>query len=289
MLLDRKWRSLYSRVVALISLLSFLLSCVLPLCLLFLLHPLPHVLLLLLLDTPPHLLQTLTGLNPLRAADLLPVQALQANTRKLGSQSGSEHATRVFELARHAQRLWAEPVDSPGAGAERPPRTAGTPETRCRGSPPGRAPPGGGCASDVPRCSDDPQSSPSGPTSGGSRSLDTGSEPRPTESTQLSHKLERVYSGKSSVHSCRIIEQVSKLQSAVVGQNSTVEWRHRTNGGNQLIHRSVRCNADSPSRFSMTSMLFKARFKYSSFFSRPRFSERLLRGQNTTLTCCRWL
>lgn len=27
-----------------------------------------------------------------------------------------------------------------------------------------------------------------------------------------------------------------------------------------------------PSRFSMTSMLFKARFKYSSFFKRPRFS-----------------
>lgn len=28
-----------------------------------------------------------------------------------------------------------------------------------------------------------------------------------------------------------------------------------------------------PSRFSMTSMLFKARFKYSSFFSRPTFSK----------------
>lgn len=213
MLSDRKWRCYSRRVVALIPLLSFLLSCVLPLCLLFLLRPPPHVLLLLLLDTPPHLLQTLTGLNPLRAADLLSVQALQTNTRKLGS----EQATRVFKLARPAHRLWVEPVDSPGAGAERPPRTAGTPETRCRGSPPGRAPPGGGCASDAPRCSDDPQSSPSSPTSGGSRSLDTGSEPRPTESRQFSHKLEQVYSGKSSVHSCRIIEQVSKLQSAVVG------------------------------------------------------------------------
>lgn len=218
MLLDRKWRCLYSRrVVALIPLLSFLLSCVLPLCLLFLLRSPPHVLLLLLLDMPPHLLQTLTSLNPLRAADVLPVQALQTNTRKPGSQSGSEQATTMFELARPAQRLWAGPVDSPEAGAERPPRTAGTPETRCRGSPPGRAPPGGGCASDAPRCSDDPQSSPSGPTSGGFRSLDTGSEPRPTESTQFGHKLEQMYSGKSSVHSCRVIEQVSKLQSAVGG------------------------------------------------------------------------
>lgn len=187
MLSGRKRRCSYSRrVVALIPLLSFLLSCVLPLCLLLLPHPPPHVLLLLLLDTPPHLLQTLTGLNPLRAADLLPVQALQTNTRKPSSQSGSEQATRVFERACPAQRLWAEPVDSPGAGAERPLHTAGTPGTRCRGSPPGRAQPGGGCASDTPRCSDDPRSSPSGPTSGDSRSLDTGSEPRPTGSTRFS-------------------------------------------------------------------------------------------------------
>lgn len=216
MWLDRKRRCLYSRrVVALISLFSFLLSCVLPLCLLFLLHPPPHILLLLLLDMPPHLLQTLTGLNPLRAADLLPVQALQTNTHK-HQETVFSIWIWMFKLACPAQRLWAEPVDSPGAGAERPQRTAGTPGTRCRGSPPGRAPPGGGCASDAQRCSGDPQSSPSGPTSGGSRSLDTGSEPRPTESTQFSHKLEQVYSGKSSVHSCRIIEQVSKLQSAVV-------------------------------------------------------------------------
>lgn len=63
-------------VVALSLLLSFL-----PLRRLLLLSPPPDILLLLLMDSPPHLLQTLRGLNPLRAADVRPVQTLQTNKR----------------------------------------------------------------------------------------------------------------------------------------------------------------------------------------------------------------
>ncbi len=57
-----------------------LLSCCLPLRLLFLPSSLLQVSRLLLPDSPLHLLQSLTGANPLWAADLRPVQPLRAET-----------------------------------------------------------------------------------------------------------------------------------------------------------------------------------------------------------------
>lgn len=59
----------------------------------------------------------------------------------------------------------------PWAEAEKPPHTACSPQTQCRGSPPETAPWGGCYVSETPHYSNSQQSSLSGPTSGGSHNL----------------------------------------------------------------------------------------------------------------------
>lgn len=116
-----------------------------------------------------------------------------------------------------------------------PPQTACSPRTACRDSPPETALGGGCCVSGTPRCSGGPRSSPSGPVSAGSHSLMSGK-----------------WKQKGDMFTCLHVYR-QKNKRWIKTRTYAMHW---------------------PSRFSMTSMLFKARFKYSSFFSRPTFSKR---------------
>lgn len=96
---DRKLLCLHSRCVVVVTvpaaiaaftplLVSFLLSCCLLLRLLFLPGSPLQVFLLLLPDLPLDLLQSLQGSNPLRPADLRPVQTLRTETHSRDVNSG---------------------------------------------------------------------------------------------------------------------------------------------------------------------------------------------------------
>lgn len=85
--------------------------------------------------------------------------------------------------------------------------------------------------------------------------------PQTRHTAQTTHK----------VHSqVQLLEALAVCRREVDGVGITGSLRQIT----LFSAHSTRHTPSSPSRFSMSSMLFRARFKYSSFFSRPTFSDR---------------